>query len=178
VDTLGVVARPRGPGDQENVQEWFFARFWTTANGDRVWAGWGDVIDIRRFHRDGGLEQIVRADMPGTPVDEEMGATAPDPPPGWRLHLPERLPLYGKLLASPSGWLWVRRYMSNIDQQRTPHRTWDVYDPEGRLAAVIEVPMEAVLTEVGDDWVLGVFPNELEVEVVRKLPILKEPAGP
>ena len=178
VDTLGRLSRPARRADEsENVRPWFFGRFWSAARAERVWAGFGARLDVRQYHRDGTLERIVRSNMPGMEVDEEMRATAPDAPPGYRYDVPDRLPLFGKLLASPSGWLWVRHYLSNLDQGRLEDRPWDVYDPEGRHAARIRIPMNATLGEVGDDYVLGVFPNELDVEVVAKYRIVRPEGG-
>jgi hypothetical protein len=54
---------------------------------------------------------------------------------------PERLPAWNKLLATHSGWLWVRREPPPTE---TEFNTWDIYDPDGRLTAWIRIPMTAV----------------------------------
>ncbi|MEX2610638.1 MAG: hypothetical protein WEA24_11870 [Gemmatimonadota bacterium] len=154
--------------------------FSSTAAGGWMYGGWRGRYEVRRYGTDGALDLIIRSSFAGEPVTDEMKATVNQPafsegggtaPP---IAFPERLPPWSKILASPSGWLWVRRYASPLEEE---FNTWDVFDPEGRLTGQIRTPMNARIAEIGDDWALGLFRNELDVESVRRYRVIREESG-
>jgi len=87
--------------------------------------------------------------------------------------VPERFPAHGDLLADRGGNLWIQRY-------RRPGETgpdrWLVFDTDGRMLGDVEVPLERVL-EIGDDHVLGVYRDDLDVEYVRMYRLTKPEAA-
>lgn len=148
----------------------------STAAGDHMWAGCQGEYAIRRWRSDGVVDRIVRLDYAGEPVTaqvrDSVTGVQPQVSEGGaprQLDFPERFPPWNKLLATDSGWLWVRR-------NRTPFEdfmVYDIFDPEGRHAAYIRIPADARLSEVGDDHVLGVFSGTFDIEVVSRYRIRK-----
>jgi hypothetical protein len=176
-DTLGVVSAPASSESAvANARPMFEPAFSSTAAGRWVWAGWEGRYEIRRYAPDSRLEQIVRSTFAGEPVTDAIRQSVTEAVPAGSEAarrtpvFPDRLPAWNKLLASPSGWLWVRREPSPLEEAAN---TWDIFDPEGRLAAYIRIPMTGRLSEVGDDYVLGVFRNELDVESIRRYAIVR-----
>lgn len=148
----------------------------STAAGGFLWAGWEGEYAIRRWRADGTLEQIVRLDYAGEPVTDAIRDSVVEAQPATveggaprRFDFPERIPAWGKLLGTDTGWLWVRRTRSPFESSEV----FDIFAPDGRLAAYIRIPADARLSEVGDDHVLGIFPGNLDVETVRRYRIRK-----
>jgi sugar lactone lactonase YvrE len=76
----------------------------------------------------------------------------------------DHFPFYDQLEVDREGRLWVREYGSDAS---APSRSWLVFDPEGRLVARATLPTSLTILEIGEDSVLGVEPDELDVEHVR-----------
>lgn len=74
------------------------------------------------------------------------------------------IPPYDGLEADPAGRLWARRREAVEDD--SPDR-WLVFDADGRMLGVAELPNEFWIFEVGRDYVLGVVLDELGVIHVR-----------
>ena len=52
---------------------------------------------------------------------------------------------------------------------------WNVFDPEGRWMGDIEIPYGGYVYEIGVDYLLGVWVDELDVEQVRLYRIDRAP---
>ena len=52
-----------------------------------------------------------------------------------------------------------------------PH--WSVFDTEGVLQGTLSVPTGVTLIDIGDDYVLGMWRNDLDVEHVRLYELVK-----
>jgi hypothetical protein len=50
---------------------------------------------------------------------------------------------------------------------------WDVFDAEGRFLGSLRLPERFRITRITDDWVVGVQQNELDVERVTRLRLLR-----
>ncbi|MFG0252749.1 MAG: 6-bladed beta-propeller [Phycisphaerales bacterium JB038] len=159
-DTIAAFSVPDRPQPREGVQAMYEPYFSSTAAGMHVWAGWEGHYEVKRYDADTGLDRIIRSSVPALPVTSEMedagGPSVSEGPVTWDRVYPNHLPYWDKVLASPSGWLWVRRYPSPIEDE---HNTWDVFDPSGVHTALIRIPLSARISELGDDYVLGVFRN-------------------
>jgi hypothetical protein len=88
------------------------------------------------------------------------------------LPFPETRPALGTLLPDRGGNLWVGDWVLFPE---TP-KEWKVFDPAGRWLGVVEVPIRFFPYEIGEDWVLGVERDELDVEYVVVYPLIKVPA--
>lgn len=76
----------------------------------------------------------------------------------------DRFPAYSQLVVDARSNLWVRDFRPGFEEG--PHR-WLVLDPEGRVAGRVETPARFVVHEIGDDYILGVAWDALNVERVR-----------
>ncbi len=77
--------------------------------------------------------------------------------------LPETKPAYSRILVDPDGFLWVADYPAHGDQ----HTHWKVFDPEGGWLGTVETPYGGYIHQIGDDFLLGIWVDELDVEQVR-----------
>lgn len=57
-----------------------------------------------------------------------------------------------------------------MERYRTPGEeptVYDILDPEGRLVGWVFLPDQLDILEIGQDYILGLYRDELEVEYVR-----------
>ena len=154
---------------------------------------WGDLVvashttryEIRAFRGDGTLARIVRREhVLRTPTQEDlepyieeqlaMYATIPDFPPEMveqarksfeSTPLAEAFPAFSRVLSDAIGNLWVREY--DFPREERPAPLWTVFDPEGRVLGFVETPKGLRIGQIGEDYILGHFRDELEVEYVQ-----------
>ncbi len=99
--------------------------------------------------------------------------------------MPRTIPAYAELRFDAMGFLWVREYdfadathwwdalyanLRNRKGQRevvVPDRRWRVLDPVGQLQGEVQLPAHFDVREIGTDWVLGIWRDDLDVEHVR-----------
>jgi hypothetical protein len=138
----------------------------------------GDRYEIVHYSTTGVRLRLIRLARPARPVDDavrraydaEVAArfaarpihpelkTAIDNP-----TFLETLPAHGRILASRNGWLWVQVYSLISD---TPTE-WDVFDPRGHYRGAVELPARFSPTDIGTDYVLGMWRDTLNVEHVQ-----------
>jgi hypothetical protein len=83
---------------------------------------------------------------------------------------PAQAPAFGSaILVDTQGDLWVPEYSVRIQQGME----WQVFDPEYRLLGKVESPARFTPRYIGDDIVLGVWRDELDVEYVRGYELIK-----
>ena len=158
---------------------------------------WGDLVvaspttryEIRAFRGDGTLARIVRrehvlraptqADL--EPYIEEqlaMYATIPDLPPAiaeqarksfGSTPLAKTFPAFSTILSDAAGNLWVREY--DFPREERPAPLWTVFDPEGRVLGFIETPKGLRIGQIGEDYILGHYRDELDIEYVQMWPL-------
>jgi hypothetical protein len=87
--------------------------------------------------------------------------------------LPETMPAYRSLLADLEGNLWVQEFRLS---EEAPE--WSVFDSEGRYLGLVEIPADGTVTEIGSDYVLGVWRDELDTERVMKYELRKGASRP
>ena len=80
------------------------------------------------------------------------------------LTLPEIKPVFSRLLVDDEGWLWAELYRS---EDTAPVR-WLVFDPNGEGVGSVDLPPDLDVRQIGRDFVLGVWEDELRVEYVRR----------
>ena len=141
---------------------------------DGIYAGSGDVPELRRFTPEGRLLGIARwrgvsvaltnvhigrlreielARRPG-PTTERALAETP---------YPDSLPAYQRFLMSLAGELWVQDYQSPGDSVQW----WTVFAGDGRALRRVELPPGFYAFEIGGDYVAGRWRDALDVEHVR-----------
>lgn len=149
---------------------------------NRVAAGTGARYEIRAYDPDTGdlvrLIRLDRAPRPVTPSDidrviQAAVARAPDDAAAARLRrsyeamtFPDSMPVYSRLVVDRLGVLWVEDFRPHGDAPRT----WTVFDPDGRVLGTVDVPDFHVF-EIGEDWILGLRRDELDIPhvVVHRL---------
>lgn len=82
---------------------------------------------------------------------------------------PQTMPTHGDLLVDAEGNLWVEEYRRPGDDQPR----WRVFDADGALLGVVETPPDLTIYQIGPDFVLGRWIDELDVEHVRLYALLK-----
>jgi hypothetical protein len=137
----------------------------------------GDGYQVLVFNREGVLTRIVRRPgldlrIPQAAVDSFWQAQIDDVEDLARReyyeHLaafvpyPDQRAPYGDLVVDTEGCLWMSEY-----HHTRPPASWDVFDAEGHWLGEITVPRGFQVFEVGEDYVLGVASDELDVEYVR-----------
>ena len=80
------------------------------------------------------------------------------------LPLPEIIPVFSRLLVDDEGWLWAELYRYEVD---APVR-WLVFDPNGEGVGSVDLPPDLDVRQIGRDFVLGVWEQELGVQYVRR----------
>lgn len=78
--------------------------------------------------------------------------------------LPKIMPVFSRLLVDEVGWLWAELHRFDI---RAPVR-WLVFNPNGEGLGSVDMPSDLHVWQIGRDFVLGVWKDELEVEYVRR----------
>ena len=77
--------------------------------------------------------------------------------------MPPEMPAFVEMHAAPDGHLWVERFRFPGDTGRR----WGVFAPDGAFLGNLELPPNFAVTEIGNDYVLGVVTDELGVERVQ-----------
>lgn len=155
---------------------------------------WGELIvrsttdryEIKALARDGTIARIVRRDHESrAPTAAEIDAWIEE-----QVHVPpdmltseleeeqererqryrdypvvERIPAYSSIVIDRLDHLWVEEY--EVPGARRPDVLWTVFDPGGRVLGYVETPEGLVIHEIGEDYILGLWRDELEVEYVQ-----------
>ncbi len=144
---------------------------------DRVYLGAGRAFEIEVRDGGGRLTRMVRVvgqerqvtDAGRAQFRESLLASVPNPNERRRqerflseVPFPETLPAYRGLLVDSEGFLWVEEY-------RLPdasHTTWHVFNPTGEWLGSLHPPNGLRVLQVGRDYVLGWYRDELDVQHV------------
>jgi hypothetical protein len=86
---------------------------------------------------------------------------------------PKHMPAYDKLIVDAEGNLWIEDYHRPTDKETR----WAVFDSTGQMLGAVTMPERFVPLEIGADYVLGRWQDELEVQYVREFG-LEKPAAP
>ena len=145
--------------------------------GDRMYFGSQDDFEIQVLRSDGTLERIIRMNRAQVPVtDADLGAFVEEDlagrdeseRPSRRQTLDEMprmefYPAHGALIADGEGYLFVEDYRTP-GMDRVPV---SVFDPEGALVGRFELPGDLRVLEIGENHLLAVHEDELEVEYLH-----------
>ena len=153
----------------------------TTEWGDLAVIGRNESYEIRAYRSDGSLVRIVRRHHETrSPTKAEQDAafrnqlaTLADDDRETRTKvavnapLVDSFPAYSSLRGDALGYLWVAEY--RLPDARYEGTLWTVFDPDGRALGLVETPDGLRIFEIGADYILGRFTDELGVEYVRVL---------
>ena len=126
---------------------------------------------VRRFARGRALDPVTseERDAARAQLDERARQLVDDGRLG-AFEFPANKPAYTHLVADATGHWWAgRRSGSDFREQPT---SYDLYDPDGRFLGAASVPPIRIL-QIGDDFIAGVARDDLDVETVVVLRLIK-----
>ena len=147
-------------------------------SADRLYLGTEDSYEIRAYDPSGSLRSIIRLDQDLRPVTSSDAAAYVEQQlediddPGRRaerrrevedMGTSETMPAYAGLTADALGHLWVLEYRGPRDDAPV----YTVFDAEGKLVGRLTLPDRFRVIEIGSDYVLGRYTDELDVEYLR-----------
>ena len=165
-----------------------------TGSANGIFYGWPEAYSISEFNREGVTSRVISRDWTPVPVTEEdiawwltfrdtlakfQGNDSPRFREAYRkqtsiMVYPEYRAPFDELHVDRTGHLWVRNTHPRYDrvyssfQVRFPFEwTWDVFDPEGRWLTTLTLPKYYRAHDIGEDYILGVWKDEMDVEYVR-----------
>ena len=189
VDTLGIFPgiEQVDLGSAERPDYWVlpFARRTLVAHGGSpsiVYVAANESHDVLQFSVDGSLRRVLRplrSSAPATRSDfdawkTEMlallegrpGVAADEIEPRMdRLPVPDSLPPYQHLIVAINGSLWAGLGQPGIGRQEA--LDYILFSSTGTPLGHVSVPERFQLLEVGDNYVLGVSRDELDVQTLQ-----------
>lgn len=164
----------------------YLPRAFVSSDGQRVLVARNDAFELHILDEAGSTSTLLRVNgvaHPATATDiraeqearvrAELGDQELDPLMR-RLNfefLPERLPAFAAILIADTGDVWVA--LQELDG--TDGLDWLVFAPELELRGVVRTPPNVQLFHASEDWIVGVYRDELDVPFVRRYPL--EPSG-
>jgi hypothetical protein len=148
----------------------------------RLYVGDPGAPEVLVYSADAGLERIFRYARPPERVTDDLFEAAVEhfvaqqsryPIPGgdeasWRsfyaaMPRPESLPYYREMKVDALGHIWLEDWRPGWE---SGPRRWTVLDPDGRWLGTLTLP-DIDVHDIGDDYILGVRKDELDVEYVE-----------
>lgn len=144
----------------------------------------GEAWEVRDYAPDGTLRRLIRRESPARPLTADDIAAAredqlaDETTEGGRRFVnrmfdesefPKTLPCFRSLRVDSEGNLWASEFRRPGDDQPR----YVVFDPDGVMLGIVETPKGLGITEVGADYVLGRWVDEVGVEYVRLYPLIK-----
>ncbi|UCC49806.1 MAG: hypothetical protein JSV41_06515 [Gemmatimonadota bacterium] len=156
-----------------------------SAYTDGFYFGRGDSYEIAYYSTEGRLVRSIRRIQPRTRVsaadierymqrqlagieDEDERREIEHLYAG--LPFPETMPAYSDVSVDVDGNLWVEDYQRPGEDQ--PRRT--VFNPDGVMLGVVEMPPRFTVYQIGSDFVLGRWRDDLDVEHIHLYALLKD----
>lgn len=154
--------------------------------GDLTLVGTSDRMEYREFDVGGALKRIVRVEGYDLSVDQrtedaERAAYLGDNPSPFLRQLvaqlphPDGRPAYSEFIVDSEGYLWAGAYQSR--RNYTEARAWEVFSPSGEWMGTLTTPANFTVFEIGPDYLLGSWSDELDVEHVQKLALARSRSG-
>jgi hypothetical protein len=154
----------------------------TAVSGNSLYYGSSDRYEIGVYSRDGTLRRSIRRARENLPVtDDDIEALKQhqlqalddgSSSNAARARIereyaetphPEHMPAYDRLIVDDRGNLWVEDYRRPADTQPV----WTVFDSTGQMLGSVPMPERFRPFEIGADYVLGSWRDELDVQYVR-----------
>jgi hypothetical protein len=150
---------------------------------DVLYVGTADAFEIEVFDLAGDLIRLIRGPEEDRRITEQYldayrTARLADVDPAERpaiereirdMPMPDAFPAYGAIRLDPQGFLWVEHWR----RPGASDAKWWVFDQSGRMLGTVVFPLDLTVTEIGEDYVLGVVRDELGVERVRLYDLVK-----
>jgi hypothetical protein len=158
--------------------------FWALFDNG-LYLGSSESYEIGYYASNGSLSRLIRSTQPNqvvTPEDierykENLLEYARDPSSramwkriGSDMPYPGTMPAYGSLKADAEGHLWVGVYPPPGEDLQQ----WTVFTREGVMLGLVETPPGFTIYEIGTDYVLGRWIDELDVQHIQLYELLKD----
>ena len=158
-------------------------------NNDRVVFGENESYELAMYAPDGVVKRLVRRKVAPRPVtDADFASLLDTRLAGYSdaarrremestyrsLPRPDIMPFYDTVLFDDRANLWVREFQPAA----TTPLPWTVFDPEGRMLGTVTLPDGLRTMQIGDDFVLGVWMDDLDVQHVRMYALTKPARDP
>lgn len=149
-----------------------------------IWGGDTDVFELRQFDAYGRLERLVRLNEPRQAVTDDdvadfldrsaramRAAGVPDSIILGQMEMvrsvapADSMPTFRQVYVTTSGGAWLA-FRSDWLPGSTG-RPYHVLDADGRWLGIVRAPSGAQILEIGDDYLLALHRNELNVEFVE-----------
>ncbi len=153
-------------------------------SGSGFYYGSSNRFEIEYRDKGGKLLRIIRLDQPNlkvtqTDIDRYIADRLDRARPERRqiyetmfehMPFPATMPAYGEFRVDADGNLWVGESRKPGDNQPR----WKVFDPDGAYLGVVETPPRFQIFEVGSDYLLGRWHDDLDVAHVQMFELQKE----
>jgi hypothetical protein len=187
----------QGGNSRVSMQLPFSRDVYSASGPERSFIGSSDSYEIHVWSGTGVLERIIRsAHVPARPVTEDLKSayiqanidgrtraaaargTAFDEAAARRsmqdLQFAPEVPAYAGFVATEAGGLWVKDFVLP-GAEEAPER-WTIFEPDGRIRGLVDLPAQFRPLHVDGDTVFGVFRDDLDVEYIRGYTISVTPA--
>jgi hypothetical protein len=139
-----------------------------TAGGERIFAGSTDNFEIRQFGPDGTATRVVRREVAPQAFTDAHFRQVADRVPQMAAALaeiprPSQAPAFSSLVIDREENLWVQDYPS----PGAASASWTVFDSQGAMLGQVALPAAFRPTDIGADYILGIWTDELDVERIR-----------
>ncbi len=164
------------------VQIPFAPRSSAVTRGPEAWISSGRSPQIQVFDLEGRLHRVARIDRAPIAVSDEMIDRYISGEVGDRSEMEDQLraliermprvdhvPSFRSLLVDDLGFVWASWYSWDPAKPTL----WTVFEGGGRALGTVETPPGLAVTQVGDDFVVGVARSELDVEEVHRYPLTR-----
>lgn len=158
-------------------------------HGDRLYVGFPETFEIASYSSDGRLTRLVRRAWTPVPVDQPardafIERTYGELPPPVKerytsvLTFADHHPAYDELIADAEGNVWARAPRVDVEglaSREAPPAPmqWSVFDSTGAWLGDVTVPAGLQPSEIGTDFVLGVWRDDDGVSYVRMHRLVK-----
>lgn len=166
----------------QGVANPFLPTFETATDGNIVAFGTTQRFDVRLLDTSGAVVRIIRREEGRRPVSEhqrdvwvsgQLGDIGEDGTEQSRrrrelyddIPFPDTLPAFEALSLQKGGRLWVKE--TSLDNPALTAASWSVFDSDGRPLGAVELPAGFQPFEIGTDYMLGVWKDDLGVEYVQ-----------
>jgi hypothetical protein len=146
------------------------------ALGDAVYVGYNDRYEIQVYDSDGSLRRLIRRAWDPVRLSEGdaaiyrervMTSMRSNMDPDLRasvidrfIEFPKHKPSFDTLTVDHEGRLWVRELRSSTE----PADIWAVFDTTGIAITEVEVPHDLFVTEIGEDYLVGLKGGWWDIE--------------
>lgn len=160
------------------------ARAFLRSNGAQPIIAHNKSFELVRYDEEGRPREVLRvagawptvsADEIRSTLEAQLAAAAEDgevDPRTLRVYeefMPEQAPTFSDVLISAEGQVWVASY----EFDASDGYEWLVFSATGQLHGTVRTPPDLRVSDIGSGYLVGVVRDELDVEYVRRYPLLE-----